>query len=154
MPDLSPDPQTLRRGLRTLLMTLAADAEGTARAAGRLYERLISQLVPLIGQEGVRALCARARHLTEMEFPWLALSGDGTSDDCSTGLRASLADRRLDQAAEAASAFIATFCGLVAGLMGGLLATRLLHNAWAEVFQAGLDRDYDRKSREASNSGR
>src|SRR4029077_20553309 len=54
----------------------AEGAEALATAARRAYDDLAHVSTPLIGQVGVDALTARALHLAQREYPWLAEAAD------------------------------------------------------------------------------
>ena len=104
------------------------DALAIAMAARRLCERLIEQLTPIIGAAGVEAICSRSLHLTQQQFPSLALSEQKSGSFAH--LEASL--RKLEPAAavDAAVAVLVTACGLLDVFIGESLTTRLLRGAW------------------------
>jgi len=112
-----------------------ADAAAVAAAARRAYDDLVRVLAPLIGQVGIDALGARAVHLAQREYPWLAKTRDPEQAESSlTDVSTSLEQQDPALAAEAAAAVLATFTGLLATLIGEPLTARLMHQAWPVVF--------------------
>ena len=112
-----------------------ASAQVIADAALRLWERLAEQLVPLIGDAGVAAICARSLHLTQRNVPGLAPARAPAHGDAPCALlEVSLAQREPAVATDAAVALLATSSELLALFLGESLTTRLLHEAWPDAF--------------------
>jgi hypothetical protein len=112
-----------------------ADASAIAAAARRLHERLAQQLVPLIGDAGVAAICARSLHLVQRRFPGLA--PDRAADQGEgpfTRVQLSLEHQESTVAIEAAVAVLTTVGELLASFIGESLTTRLLREAWPDDF--------------------
>ncbi len=131
--------ESLRRAALRRVLTqdagTSADAPAVAAAALRAYERLAHGLVPLIGEVGINAVCARSVHLTQRDFSWLARAGPAEPRDAPfTHVRASLERQDPAVATDAAIAVLATFGDLLASLIGDSLTTRLLREAWPDGF--------------------
>ena len=111
----------------------ANDATAVAMATRRLCERFAQQLVPVIGDAGVAAICQRSLHLAQRQFPSLALNharGDGPFarvQDSLQGLEPGIAS-------DAATAVLTTACTLLDSFIGEGLTTRLLRGAWPDNF--------------------
>jgi hypothetical protein len=111
------------------------DAAAVAAAARRAWEELASVLAPLIGDIGIDALAARAMHLAQREYPWLAKTPDlEQGEGLFTHVRFSLEEQDPAVAAEAAAAVLATFAVLLIRLIGEPLAARLMGQAWPDGF--------------------
>jgi len=120
-----------------------ADTAALAAATHRAYDNLARVLVPLIGEVGVTALTARALHLAQREYPWLARTRDSTQiDESFTQLKLSL-EQHDDSAvaAEAAAAALASLLALLVTFIGEPLTMNLLRRAWP-------DRAFDPSSEE------
>jgi len=113
----------------------AAEASAVAAAAGRLWEHLARQLVPLIGDAGIAALCDRGVHLAQRQVPGLALpplsEADGTPF---TRAHQFIANQEPALVDEAAVALLTTVTELLASFIGDSLTTRLLREAWPDDF--------------------
>jgi hypothetical protein len=110
-----------------------ADAAALAAAAGRAYDQLARVLAPLIGEAGIEALTARAVHVTQRDYPWLATTTD--SDHARRPFAQvvfSLEQQHAALATEAAAAVLATFTGLLATFVGESLTMRLVRQAWPD----------------------
>jgi hypothetical protein len=120
----------------------APDAPILATAAGRLWERLARQLVPLIGDAGVAAIYARGLHLAQRQVPGLAPVPTLEHED-GPFARAHdfLAHQEPAVAADVAIAFLTAVCELLASFIGGRLTTGLLHEAWPDDFAADSTRE-------------
>jgi hypothetical protein len=112
-----------------------ADAAAVAAAARRAYDDLVRVLAPLIGQIGIDALAARAVHLAQREYPWLAKTRNPEQAESSlTHVSIFLEQQDPALATEAAAAVLATFAGLLVTLIGEPLTARLMRQAWPVVF--------------------
>ena len=112
----------------------SADAKTVAAATHRVYGNLARVLVPLIGEVGVTAVTARAWHLAQREYPWLADTGDSTpAGEPLAQLRLAL-ERHDDPAvaAEAAAVALAGLLALLVAFIGEPLTMDLLRRAWPE----------------------
>ena len=112
-----------------------ADAATLAAAARRAYADLARVSAPLIGQIGVDALTARALHLAQREYPWLA-DTHGAEQAEGPFAQVTLCLERQDPtvATEAAGAVFARLTGLLVTFIGESLTTRLLRQAWPDAF--------------------
>ena len=126
-----------RQGARRLLAhegATGASSDACATAAGRVYDKLIAQLGPLLGTAGVRALFVRSAKLGLVEsagFAEIAIL------DSSTTLAAFL--RTLDPAvaSNAAEALFGTFLSLVTTFIGERLTSQALRRAWPTIEATG-----------------
>jgi len=130
---------------RTFWRLLAREAEigaaapEVAAAARRLYERLAQQLTPLVGAEGVGAVCARSVHLVQRKFPWVGSvrTSDRLANQKFTAVQQSMEQQEPAVAREAAVAVLATVAELLASFIGEGLTIRLLREAWPDEFAGG-----------------
>jgi hypothetical protein len=134
----APDTVALRHLTARMLMHQAgpdADSAALAAAARRAYDQLAGILAPLIGQVGIDALAARAVHLAQRDYPWLAKTRDPEQAEGPLA-RVSFSLEQQDPAlaAEAAATVLAKFTGLLATLIGEPLTMRLLREAWSDGF--------------------
>jgi hypothetical protein len=134
----APELAALRQLALRVLMHHAGqdgDAAALAVAAHRAHDELAGVLAPLIGQVGIDALAARAVHLAQRDYPWLAKTPDPERpQETFTHVSVSLEQQDPALAAEAAAAVLATFTGLLATLIGEPLMTRLMRQAWPVGF--------------------
>jgi hypothetical protein len=111
------------------------DAAAVAAAARRAYDDLARVLTPLIGQVGIDALSARAVHLAQREYPWLATTREPEhAGGPFTPVNVSLERQDPALATEAAAAVLAILTGLLATFIGEPLTTRLMRQAWPDGF--------------------
>ncbi len=109
-----------------------ADAKALAAATHRAYDDLARVLVPLIGEVGVTALTARAWHLAQRDYPWLADTRDSTqTEEPFEQLRVSI-ERHADPtvAAEAAAVALASLLALLIAFIGEPLTMSVVRRAW------------------------
>jgi hypothetical protein len=112
-----------------------ANAPAIAAAARRSCERFAEQLIPLIGDAGVAAICARSLHLAQRNVRGLApLRASAQGDGPFAHLQLSLEQQEPAAATEAAVALLATVTELLASFIGEGLTTRLLREAWPDDF--------------------
>jgi hypothetical protein len=109
---------------------IGGGAEECAAAAGRVYEKLHLQLVPLVGSAGVRVLLARSAKLTQGEFPCLR---DRAAVESSTKLRACLQGQDPVAIAATAAALFGAFLTLITTLIGERLTMEVLRRTWPAV---------------------
>jgi len=118
------------------------DAAALAAAARRSFDELARVLAPMIGQIGIDALAARAVHLAQWEYSWLANTRDPEHTDgpfAHVGM--ALEHQEPALATEAAAALLATFTGLLVTMIGEPLTARLTRQAWPDGFSdAGTSR--------------
>lgn len=108
-----------------------ADAGAIAAATINLWEKISTQLDPLIGKSGVHALHLRSLHITQSTFPWLAaaLLSDplaGTEQTRFSAMGASLAQQESGEALDAGATLIMTFIKLLESMIGPRLTIRFL----------------------------
>ena len=108
-----------------------ADSEAFVRAARSAHDDLAGVLVPLIGELGLKALSARALHLTKHDYPLETVSGEG---ELSEGLGEWLEQLDAARVPDAAPAMLATLGGLLTTFIGDGLTLRLLRKAWPDGF--------------------
>lgn len=108
-----------------------ADALVVAAAAGSALGALLSELEPLIGEQGVRALYQRSIQLSKAHFPWLT-STDllGATSMPVADLRARLDGRSAEESRAVSAALLATLTDVLALLLGEALTHRILLAAW------------------------
>lgn len=128
------DSKPLQNAIRRTLAHRAGDAPDAntvAEATFNTWQLMAARLTPVIGAHGVDVIFSRSLHLTSNAFPWLAISGDkGDSAALQACLKACLASRETDTAAEASNAFLVTVVELLSALIGESLTERLLGPAW------------------------
>lgn len=130
---------TARQKIRHVLSGTAASAEGggsvdpraVADAAVQAWIRAASELTPLIGAEGVRALYGRCIALARSTYAWLPPGEFATSQAKSlANLRDALQARGPSDAIEAGTASLVFLAELLGTMIGEGLTTRLLSSAW------------------------
>lgn len=124
----------MRQGiLYDLLAAVSNESDADPVASGiQAWELLIEQLSPLIGEVGLCALFARARHLASpRRFPLPSSSDMRSSAILLEQLESQLAE--MDPAASLAfnTVLLETFVKLLSSLIGEALTARLLNTAWA-----------------------
>jgi len=134
----APENAALRQLAAQVLVRRAgpgADAAALVAAARVASDELAGVLAPLIGYIGIDALAARARHLVQQEYPWLAETRDPEPPEALIShISGSLEQQDPAAATEAAAAVLATFTGLLIKLIGEPLAASLLRQAWPDGF--------------------
>lgn len=124
-----------REAIRLTLVQRAGDApDGSAAAEAVIstWRQLVDLLTPVIGARGVDVIFRRSLYLTGKTFPWLASDEEQVeSAPLLARLKACLAGRNPDDAAEAGYTLLATFIELLTTLIGESLTERLLSPLWA-----------------------
>ncbi len=134
----SPDNEALKVFAATVLRDRTASAQDSTRIASialTTYGDLAGVLVPLIGDEGVKALTSRAVYLVQQQFAageGTLASDDGTSDSIGSWLAKLDSSLTLDAAGKIFSAL----AGLLGTFIGESLTMRLLRKAWPEDLPA------------------
>jgi hypothetical protein len=123
-----------RQGVLSQMLAAISNERETGAVAGCIaaWEQLIEQLSPLIGEVGLCALFARARHLANPAIHPTPTSGEMRSSAILVEqLEAQLGS--MDEAAALAynAVLLDTFTKLLSGLIGEALTARLLNTAWA-----------------------
>jgi hypothetical protein len=100
-------------------------------ASIQLWEQLIAQLAPIIGDLGFHSLFLRSVHLTAEKFPWIELNQiRQRTDTLLANLKSDLKSRDTELACEASAFLLATFINILASLIGELLTDSILRSAW------------------------
>jgi len=130
MTDASADERQRARRLLAHEGAIGGNAEASATAAGRVYDKLIAQLGPVLGPAGVRALFERSAKLGRVESAGLA---DIAILESSTTLATFC--RTLDPAvaANAMETLFGTFLSLVTTFIGERLTFQALRRAWPTI---------------------
>lgn len=112
-----------------------ADAPAIAAAVRRACEQLARQLVPLIGDAGVAAICTRSLHLVQRQERRLAPVPTPPGDD-DPFMRVQLVLEHQEPAVAASTglAVLASIGDVLAGFIGERLAIRLLRETWPDDF--------------------
>lgn len=108
-----------------------SNTEACAAAAGRVYDKLDAQLMPLLGRAGFRALFMRSAKLAQSELP--SLAGVAHSLESATRLRAWLQSLELVAAIETAAVLLGNFLELTTTFIGERLTVQVLRQAWPEI---------------------
>ena len=111
----------------------SSDTAAILTAARRAHEDLAGVMLPLIGDVGLRALSARAIHLTQREIN-ADVPPISTNDGTPEAFNAWLGQVGESRAADAASAMLSTLSGLLGTFIGEPLTMRLLRKAWPDGF--------------------
>ena len=117
--------------------TSQAGSGVVAAACIRALDALFSELEPLVGVTGARALYLRCLYLTRESVGW-PVAPDGVARDA---LLANLAEhieaRHADAARRASETLLTAFADLLVSLIGEPLTLRLLQSAWGDPDVAG-----------------
>ena len=137
-------PAELANAARTLLLGDPPQAASSARVAARAVdacERLSRHLARLMGEMGSRAIFNRSLLLTRRRFPWMAsvlgTAGLPPGESPWAPLRAAMELQDPETAVRGFAELLSTFVELLGRLIGDLFASRLLEEAWPELFGPG-----------------
>ena len=97
---------------------IGAEDSGTT-AAGRVYDKLVAHLAPLLGEAGVQLMLVRSARLAEIP-----------SVESSVSLRERLHAQDGAVATESTLALFGTFLTLLTTFVGERLTSQLLRTAW------------------------
>lgn len=112
---------------------LDADPHAIADAAVQAWIRVASELTPVIGTQGVRALYGRCMALARSTYAWLPAGDFATSQaKALANLRESLEARGPSDAIEAGTASLVFLAELLGTMIGEGLTIRLLSSAWGQ----------------------
>jgi hypothetical protein len=96
-----------------------------------LWERLATELISLIGENGFQSLYVRSVLLTRATYPWIVEGNPAQpTEKRFTGLQHSLANYEFDVASAASILLLTTLVDIISLLIGDLLMTRILGSAW------------------------
>lgn len=108
-----------------------ANAGAIAETTLKTWHQVSARLSPVIGERGVDALWGRSLYLTSAAYPWLSNVWDNVdSATMLAGLKACIAGRDPDAAAEASHTLLANFVILLSNMIGESLVVRLLGPMW------------------------
>ena len=107
-----------------------ADPAAVAKKVGEACRAIDAALTPIIGRQGVDALCKRSLHLTARAHPWLASASVGSST--TESLMSSLSVQGGVESATGGAAFLQAFHDLLTSLLGASLTERLLRSVWVD----------------------
>jgi hypothetical protein len=114
------------------------DAKALAAATRAAYDDVARIAASLIGPAGVDALTGRALHLAQREHPCLKqLPQPDPPGEPFARIVGCLQQQDAPVAAAAAGGLFATLIELLVTLIGKPLTTRLVRQAWPDVFAAG-----------------
>ena len=126
-----------------ILQALAPAAAGLSGSSGvaatciRALDALFSELEPLVGVTGTRALYLRCLHLTRESVGWPVAADGASSDALLTNLAEHIEARHADAARRASETLLTAFADLLVSLIGEPLTLRLLQSAWGDPDVAG-----------------
>jgi hypothetical protein len=105
-----------------------------AAAAVRVFEKLFTQLAPLVGTSGTLAVFARSITLAKRDVPALAnVVAEGAPRDVATSLFDGLSALPPNEALSGAARLYATLFTLMTTFIGGALLRQMLMAAWPTV---------------------
>jgi hypothetical protein len=106
--------------------------EELGRAVEGVFAALQAALLHLIGPAGFRALLARASHLIEPEFPWLASTAMGADPGPTMQLLAdAVRSEGVGRIVEGTTALLGAVVALLFTFIGEDLTLRILRRVWA-----------------------
>ena len=128
-------PAQLERARRLLAHEGAADRadEPATTAASRVYDKLHTQMAPLVGDSGVQMLFMRSAALAKGEFARLA---ELSTIEGSTQLRESLHAQKRAVTTESAAALFGHLFSLMNIFIGERLTSQVLRGAWPAFEEA------------------
>src|SRR5687768_3537018 len=110
---------------------MAQPTDKVVNAAIHAWERMATQIISIVGEDGFNSLYARSIFLSQSIFPWLVASPlPPESEHRFAGLKTNLEGQTPAKAIEANSLLLITFTDILASLIGEPLTTRLLCLAW------------------------
>jgi hypothetical protein len=128
------DSARLRRFVRHALVSAAnhgsPDAAQLHAAFDVLCEQLWRRLFPLFGESAVKALFARALHVSQAEFPWLRSVALDQSRCALIGLDAVSGNLAPQLVEEGLSAILAHKLGLLSAFIGDDVVLPLVEQSW------------------------
>ncbi|RPJ03826.1 MAG: hypothetical protein EHM37_24225, partial [Deltaproteobacteria bacterium] len=122
---------------------MAQHPEKVADAAINLWEKMATQIISIVGEDGFNSLYARSVFLAQPTFPWLTASSLSQPDDQRFAeLKKGLEGQTPSQAREANSLLLLTFTGILAALIGEPLTTRILCSAWGDDASTSTSKEF------------
>lgn len=121
----------------------ARSAQEVAASAVRAWQGLAERLTPIIGERGFLALYGCSLHITQRDFPWMALtqSGADASAHAFLSLEKSLQNQHPARAENAHRVLLTTFIALLDSLIGEQLTARLVHESRDDGAFAGRSQE-------------
>ena len=117
--------------------------ENVADAAVIVWEKLATEIITVVGEDGFNSLYARSVFLAQPTFPWLAASSlSQQADQRFAELKKGLEGQTPSQAREANSLLLLTFTGILAALIGEPLTTRILCSAWGDDASTSTSKEF------------
>lgn len=114
---------------------LARHPEALVAATLGLWRQLALELIPIIGDEGFKAIYVRSLRMASTQFLGLKqVVAPVSGGDAFEPLRQLLETRDLEQATKASIGFFMIFFDTLTSLIGEGLTTHLLHTAWGQRF--------------------
>ena len=113
-------------------------SSGVAAACIRALDALFSELEPLVGVTGTRALYLRCLHLTRESVGWPVAADGASSDALWAGVAEHIEARPADTARRASETLLTAFADLLISLIGEPLTLRLLQSAWGDPANAAM----------------
>ena len=113
------------------------DSSGVAAACIRALDALFSELEPLVGLTGTRALYLRCLHITRESGGWPVAPDGAARVTLLTSLAEHIEARDADASRRASVALLTAFADLLISLIGEPLTLRLLQSAWGRPDDAG-----------------
>ena len=108
-----------------------------AAACIRALDALFTELEPLVGVTGARALYLRCLYLTRESVGWPVVPDGAAREALLTSLAEHIEARHGDAARRASEALLTAFADLLISLIGEPLTLRLLQSAWGDPDVAG-----------------
>lgn len=105
--------------------------EKGADAAMRLWEKMSTKIISIVGEGGFHSLYARSFFIARARFPWLAADELPTqTDQLFAQLKICFESQTPALARAANSLLLVTFTDILASLIGEALTTSILRSAW------------------------
>ena len=102
-----------------------------ADGAIRLWEKMATQIISIVGEDGFNSLYARSLFLSQAKFPWLSTSSlTSNAVHRFEGLKTTLEGQAPAQAVDANTLLLITFIEILSLLIGVQLTSHILQLAW------------------------
>lgn len=128
-------PAQMDRARHLLAHEAAAPHATGSTAAGRVYDKLLAQMAPLVGDAGVHLLFVRSAKLARGEFDFV---GEGASAEGSQKLRQRLGAQDPAVSIEAAATLFGNLFTLMTAFVGERLTNQVLRGAWPKFEETAL----------------
>lgn len=115
-----------------IIKNLMAQPTGeVADGAIRLWEKMATQIISIVGEDGFNSLYARSLFLSQAKFPWLSTSSlTSNAVHRFEGLKTTLEGQTPAQASDANTLLLITFIEILSLLIGVQLTSHILQLAW------------------------